>query len=93
MYKMHIVEEAMEAVDTLNEEYYNQTADEERTPFSFIYAGWWMCIKYLDECIWANDSDERDYVGNGEYEPLLDCLKRRVRNIHCVLSKFGEMEG
>jgi hypothetical protein len=91
------VEKAIDAVDELNSLYYDCTKDEERLPFSFVYASYWMGIKYNDEVVWddcdmaVNSTEITDEVGNyiGEdYETILDCITCRVKDIHKIVRKF-----
>ena len=88
---------AMECVEVLNTLYYEQTKDEERLPFSFVYTNFWKGIKYFDETVWDDcdyDTDTKDildkednYIGQ-EVESIYDCVKRRVLEIHKITRKF-----
>lgn len=89
--------EAIEAVDSLNVDYYDATQDEERLPFDFVYATYWYGIKYFDETVWddgdygVDTKDIEDADGNcigEEREPILDCVTRRVRLIQEITGRF-----
>lgn len=89
--------QAIEAVDELNRLYYDFTKDEERLPFTFVYASYWMGIKYFDDVVWddtdndVNTKEIEDADGNHigeERESILDCVTRRVKDIHKIIRKF-----
>lgn len=92
--------EAIACVEELNDLYYEQTKDEERMPFEFIYTNYWMGIKYFDETVWDDQDNDVDQINidpyqefddpdpDPIYEPILDCVKRRVKKIHEITREF-----
>jgi hypothetical protein len=94
MSEMDQINEATACVDELNNLYYDQTLDEEKVPFDFLYATHYMCIKYNDEIIWDNQDMPADYADPEDddcdvREPILDCVRKRVRHIHEIIRKFN----
>lgn len=83
--------EAMATVSFMNSRFYDKTHDDTRLPFEFVYADYWMGIKYNNEIVWDNqDWDVNSYEIDGEEveDSIQECVINRVAEIICVFSKF-----
>jgi len=74
------IQEAINLIEKLNNEYYEKTQDEDFLPFSFKTNGFECCIKFLDFYIWNSVDDERDRNDEEEYEPFENFIRRNSNN-------------
>ena len=70
--------EIISAVQSLNDEVFEKTGDEELTPFDAVFLGYTCGVKFLGEYIWTDDNDERSVLDEKKdlREPLHDFLRR-----------------
>ena len=75
--------EIIEAVRTLNEEFYTITdMDDEHQPWSFTGNGSSNIVEYWGNCIWSEDYDCRKYDDTlDEYELLVYSLRREANKL------------
>lgn len=94
-----LIEESINAIDTLNQDYYKSTKDENNIPFTLLYCGGYidyLCIKFDNEVLWDNQDFDREsheiydeddnYIGD-EFEPIIDCVIRRFKEYQKLITK------
>jgi len=88
-----LIQEAMEVVDLLNDEFFAATGSEDVLPFAFVYATYFFGIEYISNSniIWDNcDYDTRKVIKEDEdvFEPLINCVRRELKAYHDKIEPF-----
>jgi hypothetical protein len=85
-----LINECMATVDTLNELFIEQVGDNDKVmnPFEFFYCTDGFGIRYLEQVIWISEDDDRIYSDeDNKYEPMIDLIKRKVKEFNSIIAK------